>query len=85
MQNGEGEKGNAYLFIAQTSASLSLYIYIDCGAASTVLNVYMLEPFTSHNIDCFLGSFCYIWTVFRLNCLTAQPSYEGWTAVEGGK
>jgi hypothetical protein len=37
------------------------------------------------NIDCFLGSFCYIRTVFRLNCLTAQPSYEGGAAVEGGK
>jgi hypothetical protein len=24
-------------------------------------------------------------TVFHLNCLTAQPSYEGRTAVEGGK
>jgi hypothetical protein len=29
--------------------------------------------------------FCYIRTVFRLNCLTAQPSYEGRAAVEGGK
>jgi GTPase SAR1 family protein len=40
---------------------------------------------TSHNIDCFLGSFCHIRTVFRLNCLTAQPSYEGRAAMEGGK
>jgi hypothetical protein len=39
----------------------------------------------SHNIDCFLGSFCYIRTVFRLNCLTAQPLlYEGRAAVERG-
>jgi hypothetical protein len=37
---------------------------------------------TSHNLDCFLGSFFYIRTVFRLNCLTAQPSYEGRAAVE---
>jgi hypothetical protein len=22
-----------------------------------------------------LGSFCFVWTVFRLNSLTAQPSY----------
>jgi hypothetical protein len=34
------------------------------------------------NIDGFLGSFFYIRTVFRLNCLTAQPSYEERAAVE---
>jgi hypothetical protein len=31
------------------------------------------------------GSLCYIRTVFRLNCLTAQLSYEGRAAVEGAK
>jgi hypothetical protein len=40
---------------------------------------------TSHNIDCFLGSFCSVRAVFRLNCLKAQPSYEGRAAVEGGR
>jgi hypothetical protein len=40
---------------------------------------------TSHNIDCVLGSLCYVWTVFQLNCLTAQHSYEGRAAVEGAK
>jgi hypothetical protein len=39
---------------------------------------------TSHNIDCLLGSFCYIRAVIRLNCLTAQPSYKGRAAVGGG-
>jgi hypothetical protein len=40
---------------------------------------------TIPGIDCFLGSFCYIRTVFRLNCLSAQLTYEGRAAVEGGK
>jgi hypothetical protein len=31
-----------------------------------------VETQTSHNIDCALGSLCYIRTVFQLNCLTAQ-------------
>jgi hypothetical protein len=38
-----------------------------------------------YNIDCFLGSFCFIRTVFRMNCLTAQPSYEERAAVERGQ
>jgi hypothetical protein len=42
-------------------------------------------PQTSHNIDCVLGSLCYIRTVFHLNCLTAQLSYEGRAAVEEAK
>jgi hypothetical protein len=40
---------------------------------------------TSHNIDCFWGSLCYKRTLFHLNCLTAQLSYEGGAAVEGTK
>jgi hypothetical protein len=32
-----------------------------------------------------LGPFCYTRTVFRLNCLTVQPSYEGRVAAEGVK
>jgi hypothetical protein len=41
---------------------------------------------TSHNIDCALGPLCYMYkSVFHLNCLTAQLSYEGRDAVEGGK
>jgi hypothetical protein len=40
---------------------------------------------TPHNIDCFLGSLCYLRAVFRLNCFTAQLSYEGRAAVEGAK
>jgi hypothetical protein len=35
------------------------------------------------NIDCVLGSLCYVRTVFHLNCVTAQLSYEGRAAVEG--
>jgi hypothetical protein len=35
--------------------------------------------------DCVLGSLCYIRTVFHLNCLTAQLSYEGRAAVEGAE
>jgi hypothetical protein len=31
---------------------------------------------TFHTIDCFPGSFRYIQTVFCLNWLIAQPSYE---------
>jgi hypothetical protein len=40
---------------------------------------------TSHIIACFLGSFCYIQTVFLLNWLTAQPPYEVKTVVDGDK
>jgi hypothetical protein len=40
---------------------------------------------TSHNIDCILGSLCYIRTVFHLNGLTAQLSFEERAAVEGAK
>jgi hypothetical protein len=41
---------------------------------------------TSHNIDCALGPLCYICkSVSHSNCLTAQLSYEGRAAVEGGK
>jgi hypothetical protein len=36
----------------------------------------MFDPQTSHNSDCFSGSFCYIQTVFLVNGLTAQPPYE---------
>jgi hypothetical protein len=43
------------------------------------------KPQTPHNIDCFLGSLFYTRTVFHLDCLTAQVSYEGRAAVEGGK
>jgi hypothetical protein len=43
------------------------------------------DPQTSHNIDCVLGFLCYIRTVFHLNCLKAQLSYEGRAAVEGAK
>jgi hypothetical protein len=45
------------------------------------------ETQTSHNIDCFLGSLCYIRirTEFHLNCLTAHLAYEGRAAVEGVK
>jgi hypothetical protein len=43
-----------------------------------------LKSQTSHIIDCFLGTFCFIQTVFLLNWLTAQPSYEVKAAVEGG-
>jgi L1 cell adhesion molecule len=40
----------------------------------------------SQYIDCFLTSFCFIYgpACFVLNCLTAQPSYEGRAAVGGG-
>jgi hypothetical protein len=40
---------------------------------------------SQYTVDCFLGSLCYIQTVFHLNCLTAQLSYEGRAAVEGAK
>jgi hypothetical protein len=40
---------------------------------------------SQYTVDCFLGSLCYIRTVFRLNCLIAQLSYEGRAAVEGAK
>jgi hypothetical protein len=42
------------------------------------------QPQTSHNIDCALGPLLYK-SVFHLNSLTAQLSYEGRAAVEGGK
>jgi hypothetical protein len=51
--------------------------FIDDPAVGTDISQY--------TVDCFLGSFCYIRTVFRLNCLTTQLSYEGRAAVEGGK
>jgi hypothetical protein len=43
------------------------------------------NPQTSHNIDCVLVSLCYIRTVFHLNSLTAQLSYEERAAVERAK
>jgi hypothetical protein len=42
-----------------------------------------IQPQTSHIIDCFSGSFCYIQTVFLLNWLISQPAYEVRTAMEG--
>jgi hypothetical protein len=54
---------------------ISMAISVHAGYTHRHLTIY---------IDCFLGSFCYIRTVFRLICLTAQPSYEGRAAVHGG-
>jgi hypothetical protein len=62
---------------------LGLDFFHQSTPSSTLMNG--LEPQTSHNIDCFLGSLCYIRTVFHLNCLTAQLSYKGRAAVEGAK
>jgi hypothetical protein len=39
---------------------------------------------SQYGIDCFLGSLCYIRNAFRLNCLTAQLSYEGRAVVVEG-
>jgi hypothetical protein len=44
-------------------------------------SIFHLENTT--DISRVLGSLCYIRTVFYLNCLTAQLSYEGRAAVEG--
>jgi hypothetical protein len=46
---------------------------------------YAAQPQKSHNIDCVLGSLCYIRTVFHLNCLTAQLYYKGRAAVSISK
>jgi hypothetical protein len=40
---------------------------------------------SQYTVDCFLGYLCYIGTLFRLICLTAQLSYEGRAAAKGAK
>jgi hypothetical protein len=43
------------------------------------------EPQTSHIIDCFSGTFFYIPTMFLLNWMTAQPSFEEKSCGGGGQ
>jgi hypothetical protein len=58
------------------------------GQFYSVQTIIGLHAQTSQNIYCALGPLCYMYkikSVFHLNRLTAQLSYEGRAAVAGAK